>query len=91
MAHPDGERRGYIIDRLSGKVSKEDANYRPAEHDTKESCAECHYYTAPGEPQASCRRVAGSIQGDLLCDYFEARKEEGSQSGVNININIGKG
>jgi len=88
--HPDGSRRQYISDRLSGKKSKQDANYRPAEHDTNENCSECQHYLSPGGPESSCKIVAGIVEGDMLSDYFQPRTEENSGAGVNININIGR-
>lgn len=89
----EGERRRlYLVDRLAGKVSKEDANYRPAENEgtTKESCAECEHYLQPGHETSSCRRTAGIVEAKDICDLFVPRENENSgQSGVNITINIG--
>ena len=71
-------RRQVIADRLSGKISKEEANYRDAkETETKENCAECTHYLTPGQLHASCRRVAGIVTGTDVCDLFVARIEEG--------------
>lgn len=70
-------RRAVVVDRLSGKLSKEDANYRPAkELESKESCAECEHYLIPGSASSSCRRVAGIVSGEGLCDLFVVRPTE---------------
>lgn len=69
--------RRVVIDRLSGKTSKEDANYRDAdERQTKETCFECEHYLSPGEAEAACRRVAGIVYAQDVCDLFVARAEE---------------
>lgn len=73
---PGEERRSEVVDRLSGKVSKEDAGYRPTSKGDKGSCGECEHYLLPGNPTSNCRRVAGSVYADDTCDYFTARTLE---------------
>jgi hypothetical protein len=87
--HPAGQRRQEIIDRLSGKKSKQEVNYRAHDNDTNEQCSECVSYLSPGVPQAACKLVAGIVEGEMLCDLFKARPVEGSSSqGAQVNINI---
>lgn len=86
-------RRGVVIDRLSGKSSKQDVGYRPAREGEKESCAECIYFTQPGSDTASCVRVAGVTYAEDVCDLFASRPTEGANGRLDtsqITINIGK-
>ncbi len=63
-----------FIDRLMGKLSKDEANYRPAvELRSKESCAECANYEAPGESSGTCVKVAGAIEARDKCDIFMSK------------------
>jgi len=91
---PDKRRRAYVVDRLTGKVSKEEANYRPHDNaETKDTCAECEHYLIPGQENSSCRRVAGIVRAEDTCDLFAARAVEGGtvQPQMNIHIQVGKG
>lgn len=75
---PELEKR-VAIERLAGKVSKQDVDYRPSEEGTKSSCSECQYYEAPSQPNSSCIRVAGPVEGKDICDLFKSREYENSQ------------
>lgn len=75
---PGEQRRGVVIDRLSGKLAKTDSGYRPAGHETKAMCAECTHFLLPGNSVSSCRRVAGIVQHDGVCDLFTPREAEGT-------------
>lgn len=97
--HEAGIRRQTVIDRLSGKMSKGDVNYRQVDPtETKEMCGECDYYESPGNPTAGCMRVAGVVESEGVCDLFYARPTEGvpgpmgSQPSVQhtVNIHIGR-
>lgn len=70
------DRKAEVIDRLSGKVSKKEVDYRQASKDTKASCAECEYYLFPGNPTSDCRRVAGRVESGDVCDLFVPRETE---------------
>lgn len=84
-------RRFEVKDRLTGKVGKEQANYRPSkETELKESCIECIHYLNPGSDVSSCRRVAGVVYGPDLCDLFAARQQEDTEHGPSIAITITK-
>lgn len=90
---PGEIRRGTVIDRLSGKTSKQDVGYRPAKEGEKESCAECIYFTQPGQDTSSCVRVAGVVYAEDTCDIFASRPIEGSPAKPEthqITINIRK-
>lgn len=65
-----------VVDRLSGKISKQDAGYRPSSSDNKISCSECDHYGTPGDSSSTCNRVAGLVYGEDQCDYFVARAAE---------------
>lgn len=70
-------RRGEVVDRLTGKVGKEDANYRASDQvNSKESCFECEHYLSPGQESSSCRRIAGVVHAEDVCDLFAARPTE---------------
>lgn len=74
----DGEeRRQTVVDRLSGKTAKEDANYRSA-HDAveKATCFECVHFLNVGSMQSPCRRVAGVVEARDVCDLFDPRDTE---------------
>lgn len=91
--HEDGEqykyaqrpgefRRGEVVDRLAGKTSKEQVNYRPGETaDAKSSCGECEHFLTPGQPNSGCRRVAGVVEAIGLCDLFAPRASEYGDQG----------
>jgi hypothetical protein len=90
---PDKQRRSYVADRLGGKVTKEESNYRPHDSaDTKDTCFECTHYLDVGEESSSCRRVAGIVYAEDTCDMWAARAEEKSevQPQMNIHIEVGK-
>lgn len=70
------ERRSVVVDRLSGKSSKQDVGYRPSSSSTKASCSECEHYGTPGDSSSTCRRVAGVVYGVDKCDLFVARAAE---------------
>ena len=70
------ERRSTVVDRLAGKAAKSDVEYRPSHKDTKSSCAECEHYLNPGQEHSSCRRVAGAVAANDVCDLFVARNRE---------------
>lgn len=71
-------RRFEVSDRLTGKVGKEDANYRTAkELESKESCFECVHYLQPGDDVSACRRIAGVVYASDVCDLFAPRPDEG--------------
>ncbi len=69
-------RRKFIAERLAGKISKEDANYRNSQSNSKEMCGECDYYQFPGQPTSNCKRVAGVVEAEDVCDYFYPRRDE---------------
>jgi hypothetical protein len=74
------ERRQLVVDRLAGKLTKEDANYRDLESNaprSKEVCFECEHYLSPGSSTSACRRVAGLVEAGATCDIFVARAKEG--------------
>jgi hypothetical protein len=74
------ERRQLIVDRLAGKITKEEANYRDTESQnpkTKEICFECEHYLQPGSSTSACRRIAGPVKAEATCDLFVARSYEG--------------
>lgn len=87
-----------LMQRLSGKLSKEQSNYRPSkEVKTKRSCAECQNYETPGASAGSCVRVAGAIEARDVCDLFVPREGQepaasnraaGNSPGVTINVNL---
>lgn len=82
------KRRAEVADRLKGKLSKEEANYRPQQNvEDKSSCRECEHYLDPEESSSLCRRVAGSVEADDICDLWVARTEDHSaQPQVTIQI-----
>lgn len=69
-------RKREVVDRLSGKTSKQQVNYRPASSDVKSSCSECEHYQFPGQDTSNCRRVAGVVEAEDICDIFVARMAE---------------
>lgn len=74
---PGEKRRVEVVDRLTGKVSKQSAEYRGShEEQDKASCAECEHYLIPGNPTSSCRRVAGVVEARDVCDLFCPRMAE---------------
>lgn len=75
-ARPGEERRSEVVDRLGGKLSKQDTNYRPGVRDDKASCAECEHYLLPGNPTSNCRKVAGVVYSVDMCDVWVARAAE---------------
>lgn len=64
-------RKSTVLDRLRGKFSKEEANYRAGKD--KIVCFECRYYLNPGQESSNCSKVAGLIEAQDVCDYFEVR------------------
>lgn len=88
--HPATRRKQSIVDRLSGKQSKESATYRDGnEANTKSSCAECEYYLHPGQAESSCGKVAGVVEARSVCDLFTPRvSEHGNGQGVELNISL---
>lgn len=73
-------RRQLVVDRLAGKLTKEEANYRDLESQNpmkKEMCFECEHYLQPGDEYSACRRVAGPVKAEATCDLFVARSYEG--------------
>lgn len=85
---PDKNRRAYIVDRLRGKITKEEANYRPHDDaDSVDTCFECEHYLDPGSEHSACRRVAGVIEAEDTCDLWAARAGEDSvQPKITIQI-----
>lgn len=93
---PGEARRGLVVDRLAGKTTKQDSNYRPAEHGSKETCFDCDHYLVEGGRVSTCRRVAGIVEASDVCDLFTARQNEpgvpgpeNSGTGLQLTINIG--
>jgi hypothetical protein len=71
--------RGVNTDRSAdneNKVTKDDANYKPAEDDRK--CGRCVYFNAKDK---LCRLVAGPINADDTCDLF---KPHGPHEDVDV-------
>ncbi len=77
-ARPGEERRGEVVDRLSGKLSKQDTSYRPAIEDENKSCSECAHNLQPGKPASNCHVVAGTVYDADVCDDWTARAGENS-------------
>ena len=71
--------RDEVKDRLGNKVTKESVNYRPKTQESIESCAECGHYLSPGSDNSSCRRIAGIVYAEDICDMFIVRKEESKE------------
>lgn len=64
-------RREYVKDRLIGKKSKEESNYRQQQNlESKKSCAECKSYISQGQPFSACKTVAGVVRHDDICDFY---------------------
>lgn len=87
------QQRNYVVDRLSGKIGKGEANYRPAqEAGNKSSCAECEHYEFPGQESSTCKIVAGQVEAMDLCDRFLARVADQvqHQAGINVSITVEK-
>lgn len=77
-----------LVDRLNGKHSKEQTNYRPSRSTTdKTCCMECKYFT--GVEIGSCNLVAGVIEGSAICDLYEDKPENSNQSTITINLSPG--
>ena len=70
------DRKVVVVDRLAGKSAKADVDYRPSHKESKSSCAECEHFLSPGNETSSCRRVAGAVFANDVCDLFVARKRE---------------
>jgi len=67
-------RMSEVISRLGGKVTKDEATYRPQSNtDSKECCMECEHYAEHGQPTSECRRVAGPVSAEGLCDLWVER------------------
>lgn len=85
MAHlptREGEqRRLEVLERLGGKITKSEAELRPAGRNTKINCAECVHFLLPGNPTSSCRRVAGVVYAETVCDLFAPRETEFGDQG----------
>ena len=82
-------RRNELVDRLSGKKTKEQTNYRSAEAvDTKQMCSECQNYITPKNPESACKKVVGFVKADAVCDLFSARRSPEAPSGPTITITI---
>lgn len=75
-ARPGEERRGEVVDRLSGKLSKQTASYRPSIEDENKSCSECAHNVQPGKPASNCQVVAGTVYDEDVCDDWKARAGE---------------
>jgi hypothetical protein len=90
---PDKQRKAYVVDRLGGKITKEEANYRPHDNaNTKDTCFECDHYLNTGEQNSACRRVAGVVNAEDTCDLWVARISEGTeQPQMSVDITINKG
>lgn len=58
-------------DMLRGKTSKAKANYRPAPLDSPKSCSTCSYYRNLKDSQSTCQRVAGLVEANDICDYYD--------------------
>lgn len=87
--HPSTARKQSIVDRLSGKQSKESAVYRDGnEALTKSSCAECENYLYPGQAESSCAKVAGVVEARSVCDLFTPRVSEHGDRGQGVELNI---
>lgn len=87
-------RKHTVADRLQGKTSKEEVNYRPAadEAESKISCSECAHYLQAGHEHSNCRRVAGIVEARDICDLFVERSEEHDQQpGLNVQLHVNIG
>lgn len=56
---------------LDSKVSKSEANYRPAEN-MMQSCGNCEAFI----PNSGCTKVDGRVSSDGLCDLYEPMDTE---------------
>lgn len=82
-------RKKEVADRLNGKKSKEEANYRPQRNaESVKSCFDCSYYTNEGEPQSACTKVAGIVEAEDICDLWEARTPTGAQPSIEIKVKM---
>jgi hypothetical protein len=70
----NARRKADVVGRLEGKLSKEEANYRPQDNtESKKTCFDCVYYENEGEAISMCKRVAGMVEANDLCDLWAAR------------------
>lgn len=83
------QRKREVSDRLNGKKSKEEVNYRPQRNlEVEESCFECRYYVSTGKSESACEKVAGIVRAEDVCDLFEARAEESAQPSIEIKVRM---
>lgn len=90
----DKERRAAVAGRLSGKKTKEEANYRPHDNaDSKDSCFDCQSYLDVGKPQSACSKVAGIMSAEDTCDLWSERTSQpvGQAPAINISVQVTKG
>lgn len=82
-------RKQTIVDRLSGKKSKEEVVYRPAEKGSKKDCSECRFFLKAGNPTSNCERVAGLVYDRDICNLFIPREEEGQgDQGLSVTVSV---
>jgi hypothetical protein len=58
----------------SGPMTKSEANYRRSalnEDEYPEECSTCQHYSSPGGGLGDCQKVAGTINPEWVCDYYE--------------------
>jgi hypothetical protein len=61
------------------KVPQADANYRPADT-PDETCSRCEHYMASDQAEeASCEKVAGTVEAGYVSDLFEPSGEKGQK------------
>ena len=69
--------RKSVFGLLQGKVSKQEANYRYPQSGVKTSCIECTHFLREGSEISDCRRVAGPVAAEDVCDLFAAKTVDG--------------
>lgn len=55
-------------------MTKAEANYRRSnldEDEYPEECSTCNHYSSSGGGLGSCSKVAGTINPEWVCDYYE--------------------
>ena len=82
----DKKRRYEVAGRLRGKVTKEEANYRPHDSaETTDTCFECKHYMSR-EDAAGCKKVAGIVYAEDTCDLWASRgKEEPKEASKEVS------
>ena len=75
------------------KATPTEADYKPAQVDSKKRCHECKFYEKYGEPKSSCTKIIGVVVAEGTCDYWSQRdyNTTDTNKGTTIVVEVHRG